>query len=91
MRKSHVIVAPEARLRVHGLAYIARTFDLLAGASVDIVGSVLAGGPGFSVSIAGTAVIRYDPAVLGTPGLSVADDAAVTAWVARWEELPLGE
>ncbi len=90
--KSDLIVAPGTRVRVHGLAYIARTIDVQAGASLDIVGSMLANGQGFSVSISGgTAVIRYDPAVLGTPGLRVADNAPVTAWVARWEELPSGE
>ena len=36
----------------------------------------------------GAIVIRYDPAVLGTPGLRVPVDAPVIAWVARWEELP---
>ncbi|MGH2452905.1 MAG: hypothetical protein ACRDF5_03965 [bacterium] len=87
--KGDLIVSQGARLRVHGLTYAARAFDVLPGAKVDIVGSVLANGPGFSFSIFGAAaVIRYDPAVLGTPGLRVPGGAPETAWVARWEELP---
>lgn len=89
LSKGDVIVGPGAKLRVHGLVYAARTVDVLAGASVDIVGGVLAAGPGFSFNVSGgTVVIRYDPAVSGTPGLLVPGAAAAIAWVARWEELP---
>ena len=76
------------RLRVHGLVYT-QAFDVAGDARVDIVGSLLAGGSGFSFNNAGAAVvIRYDPAVLGTPGLLAPSGAPVIAWVARWEELP---
>ncbi len=84
-----LIVTENARLRVHGLVYSARTVSIEEGAHVDVVGSVLGNDPGLSVrNSAGTVVIRYDPAVLGTPGLRVAGDTPVVAWVTAWEELP---
>ncbi len=87
--KGELLVGPDAHLRVHGLVYASQAFDLMAGADVDIVGSVLAMGVGFSFSnTAATAVIRYDPAVLGTAGLRLPDRAPAIAWVASWEELP---
>ncbi len=58
-------------------------------ARADIVGAALSADRGLSFrNVAATVVIRYDPAVLGTPGLHVAADAPVVAWVAAWEELP---
>jgi len=58
-------------------------------AQVHIVGSVIGADPVISVNnLAATVVIRYDPAVLGTPGLRVPADAPVVAWVAGWEERP---
>jgi hypothetical protein len=63
--------------------------DLGEGAHVDVVGAVASADRGLSVrTVAATLVIRYDPAVLGTPGLVVAADAPVVVWVALWEELP---
>ena len=84
-----LFVTEGARLRVHGLVYSSRTIDIGQGAQVDVVGSVLGKEPGLSFfNRAATIVIRYDPAVLGTPGLRVPQDAPVIAWVAAWEELP---
>jgi len=87
--KGELLVSPGATLRVHGLVY-SQAFEATGDARVDIVGSLLAGGSGFSVNNAGASVvIRYDPAVLGTPGLLAPPPGApVIAWVARWEELP---
>ncbi len=84
-----LVVTQGARLRVYGLVYVNSAIDIGEGARVDIVGTVLGNDPGLSFrSIAATIVIRYDPAVLGTPGLRVPPDAPVVAWVAAWEELP---
>jgi hypothetical protein len=84
-----LIVAEGARLRVHGLVLASRVFDVLEGARVDIVGSVLAGDRGLSFrNTAASVVIRYDPAVLGTPGLAAAPDGPVIAWIASWEDSP---
>ncbi len=84
-----VVVAQKAHLRVHGLVYVNRLFKIGEGAYVDIVGSVLANDPELSFhNSGGSIVIRYDPAVLGTPGLHVPIDAPVIAWAAAWEELP---
>lgn len=82
-------VTRESRLRVHGLVYTSRVFAVGTGAKVDIVGSVLGGDRVLSFrNFGATIVIRYDPAVLGTPGLRVPADSPVVAWVAAWEELP---
>ena len=82
-------VTQGARLRVHGLVYASRVFDVDEGARVDIVGAVLGNDRGHSFrNFGATVVIRYDPAVLGTPGLRVPNHAPVVAWVAAWEELP---
>ena len=84
-----LVVTQQARLRVHGLVYVNRTIDLGVGARVDIVGAVLGNDPEVSFrSYAASVVIRYDPAVMGTPGLRVPDDSPVATWVAAWEELP---
>ncbi len=84
-----LIVAQSARLRVHGLVYASRTIDVWEGARIDVVGAVLGGGQELSFrNLGASVVIRYDPAVLGTPGLLVGDDAPVVAWIASWEELP---
>jgi len=84
-----LILAPESRLRIHGLVYVNRAFDAAAGASVDIVGALLANDPAIGYrNDAARVVVRYDPAVLGTPGLLTPAGAPVVAWVSRWEELP---
>ncbi len=84
-----LVVTEGARLRVHGVVYSSQVFNVTDGAQVDIVGSVLSNGRGLSFrNFASTVVIRYDPAVLGTPGLQVPKDAPVVSWVASWEELP---
>jgi len=84
-----LVVTRQARLRIHGLVYVSRLFDIGQDARIDIVGAVLDNDPDLSFrSFAASAVIRYDPAVFGTPGLRVASDTPVVAWVAAWEELP---
>jgi len=84
-----LIVTEGARLQVHGLVYASRAFDVNDGARVDIVGAVLDNDGELSFrNQAATVVIRYDPAVLGTPGLRIPQDSPVVAWVAGWEELP---
>ncbi len=84
-----LIVGGDARLRAHGLVYASRVIDIREGARADIVGAVLGNDAGLSFrNTGGTVVIRYDPAVLGTPGLRVADQDPVVAWIAAWEELP---
>ncbi|MGH2404657.1 MAG: hypothetical protein ACRDGN_09345, partial [bacterium] len=84
-----LVITQDARLRAHGLVYVSRVIDLGPGSGIDIVGALLGGDRGLSFrNIGATAVIRYDPAVLGTPGLRAAADAPVVAWVAAWEELP---
>jgi hypothetical protein len=58
-------------------------------AQVDIVGSLLSADHDLSFWNSGsTVVIRYDPAVMGTPGLRVPDGTPMIAWIAAWEELP---
>ncbi len=88
LNEGGLLVTEEARLRVHGLVYASRVFDIGRGARVDIVGSVVGRDTGVSIRNGGVTVIRYDRAVLGTPGLRVPDGAPVVAWVAAWEELP---
>ncbi|MGQ0550185.1 MAG: hypothetical protein ACT4PY_11020 [Armatimonadota bacterium] len=84
-----LVITQDAYLRAHGLVYINRVVDLGPGARMDIVGALLGGDRGLSFrNVAATVVIRYDPAVLGTPGLRVASDGPAVAWVAAWEELP---
>lgn len=78
-----------ARLRVHGLVYVNGTIDAGRQSRLDVVGAVLSDDPEFSFRTLGASVvIRYDPAVLGTPGLKVPTRAPVVAWIAAWEELP---
>ncbi len=84
-----LLVTQGARLRAHGLVYASRVIDIGEGSRVDIVGSALSNDRGLSFrNVGATVIIRYDPAVLGTPGLRAAGDAPVVAWVAAWEELP---
>jgi hypothetical protein len=84
-----LVVTEGARLRVHGLVYVNRLFEVGRDAHVDIVGSVLANDSGLSFhNSGGSILIRYDPAVLGTPGLRVPINTPVVPWVAAWEELP---
>ncbi|MCL6552151.1 MAG: hypothetical protein K6W08_03375 [Firmicutes bacterium] len=84
-----LLLAQGARLRVHGLVYVSRLVDAGEGVTVDVVGAVLAGDPRHSVrNRAATVVIRYDPAVLGTPGLPVTPGTVPVVWVAAWEEIP---
>ncbi|MGH2374279.1 MAG: hypothetical protein ACRDIC_12550 [bacterium] len=84
-----LVITQGARLRAHGLVYVSRVIDLGPGARADIVGAAISTDRGLSFrNVAATAVIRYDPAVLGTPGLRAAPDSPVVAWVAAWEELP---
>lgn len=78
-----------ARLRAHGLVYVGQVATIDEGARLDVEGSVLTRAPEQSFrNAAGTALIRYNPAVLGTPGLRVRREGPVLTWVAKWEELP---
>ncbi len=84
-----IVVTQGARLRVHGLVYAAKTIDAGLNSRTDIVGAVLDRDPEFSFrSFGASVVIRYDPAVLGTPGLRVPGRDPVVGWIAAWEELP---
>ncbi|MDR7481866.1 MAG: hypothetical protein QN183_11775 [Armatimonadota bacterium] len=84
-----LLLAQGARLRVHGLVYVSRLLDAGDGVTVDVVGAVLAGDTRHSVrNRAATVVIRYDPAVMGTPGLRLPPGTQPVVWVASWEELP---
>ncbi len=84
-----LVVTNGGRLRAHGLVYVSRVIDIGERAHVDIVGAVLGGDPRLSFrNLASTVVIRYDPAVLGTPGLRPPEKGHLVAWVAAWEEPP---
>ncbi len=89
LRRGSLLVAQDARLRVHGLVYVSGGIDVWQRTRVDVVGAVLSPSRRISFrSLGGTVVIRYDPAVLGTPGLRVPAGEPVVAWAAIWEELP---
>jgi hypothetical protein len=84
-----LLVAPGARVRVHGLLYASRVIAVEQGARVDVVGAMAGHDQGLSLRVrAALVVVRYDPAVAGTPGLLTRGGDAVMAWVASWEELP---
>ncbi len=84
-----LVVTKQARLRVHGLVYARRMVDIGRDARVDIVGAVLDNDSGLSFrSFGASVVIRYDPAVFGTPGLRLRGADPAAAWVAAWGELP---
>ncbi|MGH2372705.1 MAG: hypothetical protein ACRDIC_04405 [bacterium] len=84
-----VAITGRARVRIHGLVYASKAVAVDDDAHVDVVGAVLTGDPSLSFrNTGGQVVVRYDPAVLGTPGLRVPAGAPVVAWVAAWEELP---
>jgi hypothetical protein len=84
-----LVVTRRGRLRVHGLVYVNRMIDLGVDARIDIVGGVAGNDPEVSFrNYAASVVIRYDPAIMGTPGLRVPDASPVAGWVAAWEELP---
>ena len=84
-----LFINSEARLQVHGLVHISRLIDVHRGARVDVVGAIVGADPHVSLrSDAAQVVIRYDPATLGTTGLSVPDGSPLVAWVAAWEEVP---
>jgi hypothetical protein len=83
-----VVLRQQARLWVHGLVFSSEMINVGDGSRLDVVGAVLSNDPALSFrNLASTAVIRYDPAVLGTPGLRVPPGSPVFAWVARWEEI----
>lgn len=88
MDNGALFLAKDAHLRVHGVVYVNGAIELRERTRVDLVGAMLSNDPGISFRSLGTVVIRYDPAVLGTPGLRVAEDAPVVAWVAAWQESP---
>ncbi|MDQ7857881.1 MAG: hypothetical protein QN174_04220 [Armatimonadota bacterium] len=80
-------VSSGARLRVHGLVDAARTIDVTDGGRLEVVGAVVGRDPLASVRNRGAVVvIRYDPAVLGTPGLATRGEGPVVAWIAGVRE-----
>jgi hypothetical protein len=89
LERGAIVVNQNARLRVHGLVYASRVFEVTEGSFVDVVGAVLGRDEGLSVrNHASTLLVRYDPAVMGTPGLVVSAADPVVAWISSWEELP---
>jgi hypothetical protein len=89
LRGGALLVTRGARARVHGLVFANGVIDVRDGASLDVVGAVIGADEGLSFrNSAASVVIRYDPAVLGTPGLLTADGAPVVAWVTSWEDRP---
>ena len=83
------LIVTKANLRVHGLVYSSRVISARDDAHLDIVGAVLSDDPDISFwNLASTVVIRYDSAVLGTPGLRAPKSGPLVAWVAAWDELP---
>lgn len=89
LRNGALIVGKDARLRLHGLVFASRVFDTAPGALVDVVGALVSNDPAIGIRTnAATVVIRYDPAVLGTPGLIPARDGRVIAWLTALEEPP---
>lgn len=84
-----LMVSVDARLRAHGLVYVTGMIDVSEGANFDIVGAVVGNDRGLSFrNRAAAVIIRYDPAVLGTPGLWTAPGTPMVAWVVAWEEVP---
>ncbi len=82
-------LAQESRLHAHGLVYVNRAIDVGEGAAFDVVGAVVGNNPGISFrAYAAAVIIRYDPAVLGTPGLLIPEQGPVVVWIASWEEVP---
>ncbi len=89
LSKGALVISRDAVLRAHGMIYAEGTVEVAAGAHLDVVGALLGGDDVLSLrSVAASIVIRYDPAVISTPGLHVEDDAPPMAWVVAWEELP---
>lgn len=84
-----IVVAADARLRAHGLVYATRIVDTAPGARIEVVGALLGRDASTSIRInAATVVVRYDFAVLGTPGLRPAGGGPAVAWIIAWEEPP---
>ncbi len=84
-----VAITGRAHVRIHGLVYASKAVAVDDDARVDVVGAILTGDPSLSFrNTGGQVVVRYDSAVLGTPGLRTPTGAPVVAWVADWEELP---
>jgi len=84
-----LIVRQRGRLRAHGLVHVEGIVNIAGGARMEVVGAVLAKDPHLSfLNAASTVLVLYDPAVLGTPGLRVAEGTPLVAWVAALEELP---
>jgi hypothetical protein len=84
-----LLVTQRARARAHGLVHADRLIDLWESAYLDVVGAVVGADRALSFrNLSGTSIIRYDPAVLGTPGLRAANGSPAVVWVASWEELP---
>ncbi|MGH2405103.1 MAG: hypothetical protein ACRDGN_11640, partial [bacterium] len=83
-----IVIAERARARIHGLVY-AKAVAVDDAARVDVVGAVMATDQNLSFrNTGGRVVIRYDPAVLGTPGLRAPPGSPIITWVAAWEEFP---
>lgn len=91
-RLGRLIITEGAQLYAHGLVYANRSIDVIDGGRVDVVGAVVGNDPELSFrNRAATVLIRYDPGVLGTPGLRVPHGARVIAWIAEWKEVPEGQ
>lgn len=82
-------ITQRAGLTAHGLVYADETIEVSEGAHVYVIGSVVGRDPGLSFhNFGATILIRYDPAVLGTPGLLAPAGSTVIAWVSSWEDFP---
>lgn len=83
-----LVVGRGARLHAHGLVEAAQIIEMLEDATVEVVGAVAARASGLSLRNTGAAILlRYDAAVLATPGLRVRFREPIVAWVATWEEI----
>ncbi|MGH2374681.1 MAG: hypothetical protein ACRDIC_14595 [bacterium] len=84
-----ILIGPNAKFATEGLVFASGTFDVHRDAFVDIAGSLLAAGPGVGFrNGGGTVVIRYDPAVMRTAGIRLADGArGVAVAPISWQEV----
>jgi hypothetical protein len=88
LEQGQLTLAPGARLAAHGLVYVNQGIALAANAVLDVVGSVYVNHSGLAFVPTGAfAAIRYDPAILGTPGLLTVPGEPRVAWVVAWEEI----
>ncbi len=83
-----ILIGPNAKFVADGLVFASGTFDVHRDAFVDIAGSLLAAGEGVGFrNGGGTVVIRYDPGVMLTSGLRLAEGArGVAVAPISWQE-----